>query len=191
MGFLDPEYKEELEPVVIDNELPEVPVDQEVKEDEAVPEDITPSNVVVFCGREFEIKEPDTMTVLAFLNFVGTLGVRANRYQGASFKGLFVEETKQGKKAFVPPAETIIFSLLSVLVPSDVAKLAILVFFGGTKDNEQEGARWLKELKEEDIVLAPIIQGLMQRLALAKDLRDSIKNLQIGAALINLMQTKK
>lgn len=146
------------------------------------------NRTVTFAGREFEIDEPDMATVLALLNWAGMLGVRANRFAGQSFKGLFIEEGRDGKKTFVPPAETTLFAMLSVVSPSDIGRLAIIAFFGGGKDAEKAGRDWLGAIDEKDMKIAPLVKALAIRIALAEDLREALKNLQIGAAMTSLLQ---
>jgi hypothetical protein len=168
--------------------------DVEVEEIDAPAQEdaeITPDRRVVFGGREFVIEEPDTATILGMLNWVGMLGVRANRFTGQSFKGLFMEETKDGKKSFVPPAETTLFAMLSVVTPGDIGRIAVLALFGGGKEATAEGNEFVKSLPEREFKIGPLVKALSYRIALADDLRDALKNLQVGAALTSLLQTNR
>lgn len=154
------------------------------------PAELVVSREIDFGGRTFTIEEPDAATILAMLNWVGMLGVRANRFAGQSFKGLFIQEESNGKKAFVPPAETTIFAMLSVVSPSDLGRLSILAFFGGSKEADKAGREWLQTVPEKDIRIAPLVKALAYRIAQADDLREALKNLQVGAALGSLFQKK-
>lgn len=138
------------------------------------------SHDVEWAGRVFTIGEPDVETILALLNWVGNLGMRAARQTGVAFRGIFDASGKQVQS----PAEATLYSLLATISPSDLGKLMAITFFGGSRDNQKAGLEWIGSLEPNQVRLAPLVQALQYRIAQAEDLRIALKNFQRGLAIL-------
>ena len=131
--------------------------------------------VVTYGGVDFAIDEPDVETIIRVLNFMGTIATRAERFKNANFQ--------QALKAAVEGNYDLIrlelYSFASVLQLNDIMQLTAIVLYGGGKQPETEGMKFLSQLQREDpksIRLAPLIKAFDYRLRQSEDLREALKN---------------
>lgn len=127
--------------------------------------------------RVFQIEEADLHTMLALTQLVGSVGLRSEQVASTALKGLFGSIAKG--KDFSVPATTMIYSLLSVLSPTDMAKLTVILLFGGSDAQQTEGKAWVKSLGPNGLKLSPLVEAMGYRIARSKDLADSIKSFGI------------
>lgn len=119
----------------------------------------TPSeNLVAYAGaddtRDFLIEEPDTGEVIAILNILGTVGVRAE-----------ATAVRLMKK---PTAIGTLMGLLAVLKERDLRKLADIVL---QVREDKRGRNWLED---QPLKVAPIVQALFMNIEQSDDLAESI-----------------
>jgi hypothetical protein len=173
-------FPEDLEPVVEDTATAEnavvlpfpviTPSDDDVEVDEELE-----TFVVEYGGRDFPIDEPDVETIIRVLNFMGTVATRAERFKTANFQ----QAMRAAAEGNYDLLRLELYSLASVLQINDVMQLTAIVLYGGGRQNETEGMKFLSQLQREDpksIRLAPLIKAFDYRLRQSEDLREALKN---------------
>jgi hypothetical protein len=116
-------------------------------------------NVVVYAGRQFHLEEPTTDHVIAILNVIGSVAVRA--------------ESTAARLVKNPTNRAVLFGVLAAMNKEDLVSLgrAVLQF-----PLDREGRREAKEFfGQKGVRVAPLVRALMINLKLSTDLVEALK----------------
>lgn len=125
------------------------------------------NNTVLLSGRSFEIREPSTATVLAILNVIGRVGMRAEKLAMGMVSN--------------PSSRAVVFGLLASMTPDDLVKFGIAVLQVGDHDTTT------RKFIEEHLRVAPLIDGFLLNIKLSTDLAESLKSFFAGTTILTGM----
>lgn len=142
--------------------------------EEEQPEEVLPEldTRVQYAGRTFVIGEPTTGDTLALLAFVAKIARRASKS--------LLKELKAIKSNASPSGGDVIAKIVEQVAenPRDLAAMTCLVLFGDNEAQRAERQAFFDTLMAEpnSIKMAPLVRGLMLRVAHSDDLRDTLGN---------------
>ena len=120
------------------------------------------TNLLVMHGREFHLEEPPTSTVLAILNVIGSVAMRA--------------ESAAAKLVKTPTNRAVLFGLLAEMSEEDLTRLGVAVL---QFEDKREGKKWLTS---NGLKVAPLVEAFMINARLSSDLVESLRSFFGGIA---------
>jgi len=127
-------------------------------------------NVVTLGDREFTIEEPTVEITLRILNIIGSLGLRGERHAVAQVMN-------------EPTSRAALFGILAVMDVNDLGRFgsAVLQF-----EDDREGRKWMKELREkgERKIIAPLVKAFFLNWSRSEDLQEALANFYQGVATL-------
>jgi len=117
------------------------------------------ANVVEYAGRVFELEEPTTDHVIAILNAIGSVAVRA--------------ESAASRLVRNPGGRAVLFGLLAVMSKQDLMRLGTAVLqFPTDKAGKKEATDFFAK---HDVKVAPLVEALMINFRLSGDLVEALQ----------------